>query len=300
LAFACASQAVAQPADEPAAEVPAEPAPEAEPTPEPPASAPGADVVAACLGAFKQAQVLRDAERLRAARRELAACADPVCPAPVSDKCRAWDAEVARLVPTLLVRAHDHRGRELGGASVIVDDEPLALPTGVPIELDPGSHAIRVDHATGRGTARVVLAAGKPAEVVVVIGHAASRAHRTAPDAAVARPDEATPAAAIAAYSAFAVAGVGLLMGIIAGGVALADGAELEERCASAEGCPQADIDAATAVAHTSTAGFVIAGAGAAAGIVALVVWSSRDTADDAARGRLPLGPSYLGLRASF
>jgi hypothetical protein len=71
----------------------------------------------------------------------------------------------------------------------------------------------------------------------------------------------------IPVFVAAGVAGAGLLIGAIGGGVALSRKSELDERCVEGS-CPLEDQgvhDGMVAAANASTAGFVIAGVGAAA-----------------------------------
>ena len=98
----------------------------------------------------------------------------------------------------------------------------------------------------------------------------------------------------------FATAGAGLVAGAVAGGIALARIRSLKDRCPPAgAGCSQDQIDRGRLAAHVSTAGFALFGAGAAAGIIGLVVDLQNDGGAHQDVSAL-LGPTSLGLRARF
>ena len=97
---------------------------------------------------------------------------------------------------------------------------------------------------------------------------------------------------------AMSVAGAGVLMGAIAGGLALAKEQDAKARCVDGV-CPLEDEvlkDEALTLAHISTAGFVLAGVAAAAGTVLLVVRPGGEQAPV----EVTLGPAAIGLRGRF
>jgi hypothetical protein len=91
---------------------------------------------------------------------------------------------------------------------------------------------------------------------------------------------------------AFTIAGVGLILGVAAGAVALARANDLDDRCAvpGPDACTQDEIDEANLIAHVSTAGLVTSGVATAVGVVALALWWP----DDPAQAPVARG---LGLR---
>jgi hypothetical protein len=100
-----------------------------------------------------------------------------------------------------------------------------------------------------------------------------------APETPEAAPDEATPEAAEtpqaswrkpATYAAFGVGGAGLVVGSIAGVLAITKHSKLADACADGH-CPPSrenDVQSYRTAGTISTIGFVVAGVGAAAGVV--------------------------------
>jgi hypothetical protein len=64
----------------------------------------------------------------------------------VQSDCGAWLAEVRAEVPSIVVQAHDSQGNDLSDVRVLIDGTTVATQLdGRPIELDPGSHALRLE-----------------------------------------------------------------------------------------------------------------------------------------------------------
>src|SRR5882724_3498269 len=107
-----------------------------------------ADEKIACVAAADVAQQQRSAGRLRQARVSLHICAREVCPAIVKSDCTQWLSEVEASVPTIVLRAQDPRGQDLGDVKVQLDGVPIADKIdGLPIEIDPGPHVITGERA---------------------------------------------------------------------------------------------------------------------------------------------------------
>lgn len=99
---------------------------------------------------------------------------------------------------------------------------------------------------------------------------------------------------------AFGAGGVGLVVGAVAAGVAAAKTDDLKKVCGDPIRCPPSErgnLDAATTTAHISTAGFVLAGVGAAAGVVLLVIPSLQKPKTQTA---IVAGPAFLGVKGAF
>jgi len=95
-----------------------------------------------CVDADTQAQILRRAGKLTAARAQLATCGDPSCPAIVRDDCSRRTDELERAQPTIIFDAKDAAGRDLSAVQVSVDGAPLAPSLdGTALKVDPGQHA---------------------------------------------------------------------------------------------------------------------------------------------------------------
>jgi len=160
---------------------------------------------------------------------------------------------------------------------------------GIALFVDPGSHTVL---ATADGfnpeTRSIVVAEGKSETVSIVLQPAAvaQRAAPASPPAVALAPPPGQPAAAstgtggaettaapnrVPSFVAFGVGGAGLITGVIAGIVAVGKHGDLQTACASNGSCgptQQSSIDSYHSVALVSTVGFVVAGVGAAAGVV--------------------------------
>jgi hypothetical protein len=102
----------------------------------------------------------------------------------------------------------------------------------------------------------------------------------------------------------FGVGAAGLLVGGITGGIAAGKASDLKDRCPD-NACPREetedDYDSTYTMAHVSTVGFVVGGAGAALGLVALFALSGDDEADTATITVQPsVGLGSLGITGRF
>ncbi len=116
-------------------------------------------------------------------------------------------------------------------------------------------------------------------------------------------PSSPSPGISPLVYVGFGLAGAGLIIGSITGGVSMSQAADLKEECVYDVCTPewQEDIDTSMALGHTSTAFFVIAGAGAGLGLAALLLLSGDSTSEEEAANIRPLiGAGVLGLEGSF
>jgi hypothetical protein len=99
---------------------------------------------------------------------------------------------------------------------------------------------------------------------------------------------------------AFGAGGAALVLGAVTGILTITKMDEIRTVCGeSLKNCPgdyQDDIDAAKVVGHVSTAGFIAAGVGVAAGVVLLVLPRKKAPA---AVG-LSVGPSFVGLKGAW
>lgn len=124
---------------------------------------------AACVAAASEGQVLKRAGKLVAAREQLLVCASTECPDLVSRDCTAWLGEVQRSIPSIVVSARDPDGRIVDDARVFVDGAGSARAVGAPIEVDPGSHTVRVERASFQpGEEHVDVQEGQRGSEIVV------------------------------------------------------------------------------------------------------------------------------------
>ncbi len=281
-----------------------------------PLANPGAET---CSQALYAAKALEKEGKLLAAGVQLSICAQPTCPAEVSGKCISLLEEVKGATPTLIIVAKDTSGADLIDLRVFVDDQlRFEALDGRPLALDPGVHALRFEvGGTPPIRQRIVArqaeknrrielqfpqpgAAPQPPSPVMAGPVAA--APTTDPPPSAGRADEDPKGLHPLVYTAFAVGGVGLVLGTVLGLISMSNASDLKDEC-DTEGCSQEDIDSSTALAHVSTAGFAIAGVGAVVGLAGLWLSGSEDGAptDTASITVTPLiGPAGLGIALTY
>src|SRR5262249_34734605 len=97
-----------------------------------------------CIAENENAQHLRRAGKLRAARAGFLECEAKSCPRLVREDCSAQLQEVERLLPTVLVRIRDKAGQPLPKLTAAIDDEALSEPVAdSEFVVDPGEHTFR-------------------------------------------------------------------------------------------------------------------------------------------------------------
>jgi len=94
------------------------------------------------------------------------------------------------------------------------------------------------------------------------------------------------------AWSGFAVGGAALVAGVVTGAIALSHASACKDN-----GCTSDELDQGVAIAHASTASFVVAGAGIAAGIVGLFIALPNEAETSA---MLSIGPSGAAVGWSW
>jgi hypothetical protein len=191
---------------------------------------------------------------------------------------------------------------------------PNAL-LGLPRKTNPGEHRITA-LVPGRAPLEAKVQLGERAREVVTIdfaraatsttGHGAGSGETAGEATATGGPPpDVLP---IVAYASFGLAGAGLLVGAITGGVSLSTTSSVKDTCTE-DVCPtssEADAQRALTLAHVSTVSFVVAGAAAAVGVVtAILAFSDTSGGTDgttapAARVEPVLGPGMIGLRGWF
>lgn len=273
LAFAPPARAQGAPApvDSPAEQAPA------------PDAAAAAAAKAACVRSFTEAQALHQKGELLRARAELQACGREICPDAIRAQCVRWLRQVEESLPSIVVTAVDTAGNDRADVRVLVDGElTRSALDGQPLELDPGVHELRLELSGAAPVVRrIVVAQGERLRRLSVrfeTGRPPPRRHAppprppTAPAAPEAAGTPAGPSPLV--YVGFGLGAAGLLAGTITGVLSLVSAAALEDDCPGRI-CPpekQDDIDTGRAVAHASTASFALGAAGAATGLVALLL----------------------------
>jgi hypothetical protein len=207
-------------------------------------------------------------------------------------------ADLLARIPTVLVRVS---GVRVEDAKATLDDKPIDIVAGVAVRTDPGSHVVRVT-ADGRVPfEKTVLLPNKGGVVVVEAALTPVQAPKTPTPTPKPSGGSFLP---VPVLVSFGVGAAGLVMGSVAGAVELGKVGELEKACPN-KACPasaQPELDKAHQLATLSTVGFAVAGVGAAAGVV-LLVMRKKMPAPSSSTGALVVpwvGPGTMGLAGRF
>lgn len=214
-----------------------------------------------------------ETERSRAARKEAA------------DLAAGLDERIPKLTVKVSSDGDDARW------SLAIDDKevPTASASGV-LRLDPGAHRVTVRGVGEPRTQSVTLALRDVRTLTFDL-----RTNANAPPAPVSPPPapEGPPpppptktGPSPLVWGGYGVGGVGLVVGVIAGLVALNKASAVDDACIDTR-CrigTKSEWEAGRTAATFSTIGFVVAGVGAAVGTIALVVTNKK--AGDAAAVR--------------
>jgi hypothetical protein len=123
-----------------------QPAPAPASSPAPPAQTQAPVDVEACLSSHLQGQELRQSSKLLESREQFRQCARQECPSAIARDCVEWLGQYERQIPSISVRVTaDGAGRS--DARVSLDGVPVDNRAGKSIELNPGTHSIRVELA---------------------------------------------------------------------------------------------------------------------------------------------------------
>jgi hypothetical protein len=248
---------------------------------------PDADRKAACVKSYEEAQVLRRASRLRAARRELLTC-QHTCPPALGGDCQQWLEDTDRRMPTIVVVARGADGSNLQAFTVAQDAEAEAEPVdGGALAVDPGTHVLRIA-AAGEVVMRVIaLAEGeKDRRVYVQFEPPAPPVERSA-----------FPWPPTAAVVSLGVGLAGLALGVGAGVAALGKRDALEEACDASGRCPgseSGDLSDYRSLRTWSTVGYVVAAAGLVGGAGVWLFGARRSSA------RAWIAPMSVGVSGAF
>lgn len=250
--------------------------------PAPPAAEPTSEQQAkdklACVTSYEDAQRLRLANKLLAAREQLRVCRGDVCPGLVRNDCEKWLGEVAESLPSVVLSARDGGGRDLFDVKVTIDGAPLrAGLDGTAVDVDPGAHTIVFVRGSDTKEERVLVRQGEHNRVVVVVlGRSPAAAPLPAPGPAPASTqpppgDERGPGTRRVVGLVVGAAGlVGLGVGGVLGLTSNGDARELHDTCGLTRSCTQDQLDAI--IGRRTVAG-VVAGIGGAALVTGIVLY---------------------------
>jgi hypothetical protein len=148
----------------------------------PPASTPD-DTADACFSTAERAQPLLRQKKLREARALLESCARDACPRVARSDCREWLAEATDAQPSIVIEAHEVRGRgpvrDVSAVRAIIDDAFVVDQVdATPIVIDPGHHRLRLERVDQARADPVVqeidVREGEKGRVVDVYWHVAA------------------------------------------------------------------------------------------------------------------------------
>lgn len=149
LAATAARPAVAEeppaPSSSPSPASPASPAPPGANGPSVPASSATEPTKEQCMSANENAQTLRQASKLRAARAELLVCIRGTCPQAVRDDCAERLNDLERAIPTIVFAAKGPGDVDLTAVRVSMDGVVLTTTLdGSAIGVEPGQHTFEL------------------------------------------------------------------------------------------------------------------------------------------------------------
>jgi hypothetical protein len=217
-------------------------------------------------------------------------------PAPFQDAVAAASALYADLeqrIPTVtfVIQGMDPHA----SPKVWVDGQPVAQnELGAPLRLDPGTHQIAAQLGQIDAARSIELRERDKQPVVLKMPGAQD---------AIARPLQQGPSAwRTVGYVGFGTSAAGLVVGSIAGALALSTKHAAEADCIDNR-CPPATweaIDRARTYATVSTVGFVAFGTALGVGLTSLALGSGRDTTSSSVRVRSSVGFGYAQIEGTF
>lgn len=218
------------------------------------------------------------------------------------------------------------------GTLVTLDGKPLAAASlGSPLRLDPGKHVVTIE-PPGAPAIRREVDLRESANEAIDVDLAPPAPPSPAPSVSVTAAVSVTPppppkapsptATASAApltgggpaagntdsgrsmlgpAIAFGVGGAGLVAGAITGGLSFGVAGDVKAKCGEGLVCPpdmRDQVEQGKTFGYVSTVGFALAGAGAAVGVVLLLLPSGKKA--EPAKVGVAVGPTFLGVKGAF
>lgn len=197
-------------------------------------------------------------------------------------------ADLATRTPTLQVRVAG--AEEADGATVSVDGVAWSEIDGAARPLNPGVHSVTASAPGFEDASREVELKERDRITVDLILRRQQTDQGLDPWPFV--------------YTGAAVAGAGVIVGAITGGLSLARASDFKDSCPSKQNCPMSTKpvqEESITLAHVSTASLAVAGVGAAVGAVFLALALTGDGPDEGgATAAAVLGPGWMGLQGRF
>jgi hypothetical protein len=198
------------------------------------------------------------------------------------------------------------------GAAVAIDGERVGTtPLASPVSMDPGKHTVIVRKDGYDSVERPIsVSAGESTTLVIELLFQQTRTPPAVPAAPSLETQPVPPSATAGTrwtpvvYGGAGVAAAGVVVGSIAGGLALSHMSTVQGACTGTI-CPtsvDSDLQSARTLGNVSTVAFVVAGVGATVGVVGFL-WPRPDvtTAPSAAVSFKPwVAPGGAGIVGSF
>jgi hypothetical protein len=210
------------------------------------------------------------------------------------------DLAIAARIPSLSIQV---TGPPTGTVKLEIDGRALDdAAVGLPLRLDPGQHRVRISAPGYLPQIRSVeLAAGAAERLEVFLEvdpHASTEPPPPPPLGVEPTPADAFTVPTVAIVS-FALAGAGLVVGAITGGLSLAKVSELEEACGGRrDACPthlKGDHQGMLVLANVSNVSFALAGAATLVGFVTLFTLQEDDESAAVTGVISPMGAGLVG-----
>jgi len=226
---------------------------------------------AACAAAAEAGQRLFKEHKLTAAREKLLVCSNTECPEIISKDCTQWLGEVERTVATVIVKMRDEQGQAIPDVRVTMDGAVVTEhSTDAPIELDPGTHAFRFEHAGFEPLEQsMAIAEGKRGQELSAVMHP-PKAGGDGGGGPETKPSNAGFLAGAITATGIGLVGMGLFTGFALAGVAQQN--DLKKTCApNCTGTPElAQLNTKFTIANVSLVGGLV---GLGVGVGLFVVW---------------------------
>jgi hypothetical protein len=257
------------------------------------------DDIAQCVKSAEEAQSLRSAHQLRAARTRLLECAQTTCPVVVRSDCAGWLSEVDQLLPSVVIEARDAAGADLVNVRVWVDDALLTDHLdGLSVPVDPGIRQFRFESAGAPPVMQqLVIREGEKGRTISVVLQPATALAPT-PPVAISAP---TSGRASPSPLAYVFGGVGVAaLGSFAyfGLTGRAEASDLADGCGKNKMCREDQVSPVRTklvLADVSLGvGLLSLGAGAY-----FVFWDKRAAKDKSPQASLAVSPAPGGVSFS-
>jgi hypothetical protein len=218
---------------------------------------------------------MRELIEAREVLRKVAALPVLAAEGPASAQARKGATELAGKLDARIPKVRVAVTGATGGDAAVVQLDGATAVAGAEVAVNPGKHTVVASHPGQADVRRDVdVVEGATADVAL--------AFAAAPAAPVSEKPQAAPSRGVL-WAGLAITGAGVVVGAATGAVALSKASEVKSHCPMTH-CPAeaSAIDTSKLMGNVSTAGFVVAGAGAIVTIVGGVIAARKPAAKDA------------------